>query len=112
MRKLKTSDSPAFCRCLKKIGFKDQIESIAKDANKMQDVWEKGFDLIWGIFDLATEAEGEQALYDFFAGPFEMKPEEVADLPFDILFANLKQLAEENNLTGFFKYAAKSMKQN
>ena len=110
MRKLKTSDIPALCRCLKKLGVKEKIQTIAKDADNMQDLWDKGFDLVWGIFDLATEAEGEGALYEFLAGPFEMKPGEVADLSFDDLFANLKQLAAENNLTGFFKFAAKSMK--
>lgn len=110
MRKLKTSDIPAFCRCLKKLGFKENIQAVAKEADSAKDVWDKGFDMIWGIFDLATEAEGENALYEFLAGPFEMQPREVADLDFEILFANLKQLAEENNLTVFFKSAAKLMK--
>lgn len=110
MRKLKTSDIPAFCRCLKKLGVKDKIQTVAKEANNVQDVWDRGFELIWGIFDLATEAEGENALYEFLAGPFEMQPREVADLDFEVLFDNLKQLAEENNLNVFFKFAAKSMK--
>ena len=110
MRKLKTTDIPAFCRCLKKIGVKDQIQAISKEADSAKDMWDKGFDLIWGIFDLATEADGENALYEFLSGPFEMQPREVADLDFEILFANLKQLAEENNLTVFFKSAAKLMK--
>lgn len=110
MRKLKTTDIPAFCRCLKKIGIKDRIKQIAEESNKIQDVWDKGFDLIWGIFDVATEQAGEKYLYEFLAGPFEVTPEEVADLDLDILFANLKQMAEENNLLTFFKFAAKSMK--
>lgn len=110
MRKLKTSDIPSFCRCLKKLGVKEKIQTIAKEANNVHDLWDKGFDLIWGIFDLATEAEGEQFLYEFFAGPFEMQPKEVADLSIDALFANLKQLSEENNLTDFFKFADRSMK--
>lgn len=110
MRKLKTTDIPAFCRCLKKIGVKDQIQAISKESDSAKDIWDKGFDLLWGIFDLATEANGENALYEFLAGPFEMQPREVADLDFDILFNNLRQLAEENNLTVFFKSAAKLMK--
>lgn len=110
MRKLKTSDIPSFCRCLKKLGFKDKIQAIAKDAENARDVWDRGFDLIWGIFDLATEAEGETSLYEFLAGPFEMSAQEVADLDIEILFNNLQQLAEENNLIGFFKSAAKLMK--
>ncbi len=110
MRKLKTSDIPAFCRCLKRLGVKEKIQTIAKEADSTKDVWDRGFDMIWDIFDLATEAEGEGALYEFLAGPFEMKPQEVADLDFEVLFANLKRMAEENNLTGFFKSAAGLMK--
>ena len=110
MRKLKTTDIPSFCRCIKKLGLKEKFYNIAKEADSVKDLWEKGFALIWDIFDAATEAEGENALYDFLAGPFEMSAQNVADLDLDILFNNLKQLAEENNLIVFFKSAAKLMK--
>lgn len=110
MRKLKTSDIPVFCRCIKKLGIKDKIQTLAKEANSVDDLWDRGFDFVWDIFDRATEAEGENVLYEFLAGPFEMKPKEVEDLDIGVLFDNLKQLAEENNLTVFFKFAAKSMK--
>lgn len=112
MRKLKTRDIPAFCRCLKKIGVKDQLQALAKEADNTQDIWDRGFDLIWNVFDLATEAGGEQALYDFFAGPFEMTAQEVADLDIATLGANLKQMVAENDLTTFFKFAAESMKRS
>ena len=110
MRKLKTSDVLSFCRCLKKLGVKEKIQNIAKEADRAKDVWDRGFDMIWSIFDLATEAEGENALYEFLSGPFEMSAKEVADLDLETLFDNLKQLAAENNLTAFFKSAASSMK--
>ena len=110
MRKLKTSDIPVLCRCLKRLGVKEQFKTIAKESNGLKDAWDKGFDLIWSIFDAATEQSGENLIYEFLAGPFEMQEQEVADLDFDILSANLKQLAEENNLMAFFKFAAKSMK--
>lgn len=110
MRKLKTRDIPAFCRCLKKLGIKDKFQKIAQEADTAAEAWGKGFDLIWDIFDSATEESGESVLYEFLAGPFEMTPEEVADLDFDVLGDSLKQLARDNNLIGFFKSAAKSMK--
>ena len=110
MRKLKTSDIPAFCRVIKKLGIKEKFQAVAKEADTMSDVWDKGFYLVWDIFDAATEQEGEQILYSFLAGPFELSPQEVADLDIEKLFANLQQLAEENNLIGFFKSAAKLMK--
>lgn len=110
MRKLKTSDIPVLCRCMKKIGVKEQFRAVAAEANSARDVWDRGFDLIWGLFDAATEEAGESALYEFLAGPFEMTPAELADLDLDKLLDGLQQIAKENNLLVFFKSAAKLMK--
>lgn len=110
MRKLKTCDIPVLCRCVKKLGLKEQIRTIAQDSDTAKDVWDKGFDFIWGLFDLATEQVGETCIYEFLAGPFEMTPAEVRNLDIDILLANIQQLIAENNLSAFFKFAAQSMK--
>ncbi len=110
MRKLKTRDIPAFCRVLKQLKMQERIRAVAQEADSAQDIWNQGFDLIWGIFDAATESAGETILYNFFAGPFEMTPEKFADLDMADLLNGLHQMAEENNLIAFFKSAAKSMK--
>lgn len=110
MRKLKTSDVPVLCRCLKKLGIKEKFKTIAWESNTVKEAWDKGFDLIWDLFDVATEPAGEGAIYEFLAGPFEMTPDEVRDLDMDVLLDNLQHLATENNLVVFFKLAAKSMK--
>lgn len=110
MRKLRTSDIPALCRGLKKLGLKDKIKSLAQQASSMADAWDKGFEIIWELFDTATEVGGEAVIYEFLAGPFEMTPEEVETLDLDVLISNCKQLAAENNLGAFFKSAAQSMK--
>ena len=105
MRKLKTADIPAFCRCIKKLGAKDLVMSIAQKANTAKDVWSVGFDALWDLFDLATEQKGEAVIYEFLAGPFEMTAEEVADLDLYVTMENLRQMAAENNLFSFFKSA-------
>ena len=110
MRKLKTRDVPAFCRCLKRMGAKDKFKEIAMESNTLKDVESRGFDLIWDLFDLATEQEGESCIYEFLAGPFEMSPEDVRDLDMDVLIENIQQLIRDNNLVAFFKFAAVSMK--
>lgn len=110
MRKLKTRDVPALCRCLKKLGLKEDFRKIAAETDDEKTVWDKGFDLIWGLFDKATEGDGEGALYEFLAGPFEMTPAEVEDLDLSEMISGIKQLAAENNLGDFFKFAARSMK--
>lgn len=110
MRKLKTADIPVLCRCVKRLGMKDKIREIAQAADTVQDIWSFGFDFVWDLFDIATEKEGETALYEFLSGPFEMTPKEVSELDLDVLMDNVRQLVQENNLTGFFKFAAASMK--
>ena len=110
MRKLKTSDVPSLCRSLKKLGLKEKFKKLAQEVNTAEEAWSRGFDIIWELFDTATEVGGEGAIYEFLAGPFEMTPEEVADLDLDILIENCQTLARENNLGAFFKSAAKLMK--
>lgn len=109
MRKLKTTDIPSLCRTVKKLGLREKFQAIAREANTGRDVVDRGFDLVWDLFDAATEVNGEMAIYEFLAGPFEMAPEEVRDLDLDILFSNFQQMAVENNLTVFFKSAARLM---
>lgn len=109
MRKLITRDVPAFCRLLKKTGLKEELRSIVKGA-RGRDVEDIGYDVIWKILDVITEAEGEKELYGFLAGPFEMQPDEVASLELPEFVERMKQLFEENDLTDFFKYAAALMR--
>lgn len=110
MRKLKTTDIPSLCRSLKKLGLKEKFKTLAQEAGNVKEAWDRGFEIIWELFDTATEVNGETAIYEFLAGPFEMTPEEVADLDVDVLLSNCQQLAAENNLGTFFKSAAKLMK--
>lgn len=110
MRKLKTSDVPVLSRCLKRLGLKEQFRDLALKSGESTDRWADGFDLVWNLFDKATETAGESAIYEFLAGPFEMTPEEVADLDLDVLIENLKKLVTENNLGTFFNIAARLMK--
>lgn len=106
MRKLETSDVFAACRCLKAIGVKEKIKEMAERANSISDVWGNGFDLLWDIFDAATEADGEDKIYRFLAGPLEMPADEVRHMPVAMLFESMKTLAAENDLLRFFKSAA------
>lgn len=107
MRKLKTRDIPAACRCIKRLGVKDELLEVAQNADSVKDAWSRGFEFIWRIFDLATEREGETEIYTFLAGPFELTPEEVGDMDMADLIAALKQLAAENDLKSFFDSVAK-----
>jgi len=102
MRKLKTKDIPAFCRCIKDIGIKDEIKKIANDSDTAGDAFSKGFELIYNIFDLATEKDGERILFDFLADIYECSPVELSNMDISEFLAGLEQIAKENNLRDFF----------
>lgn len=106
MRKLKTTDAIAFCRCIKRVGLKERIREITANADNVQDVVDQGFEILWSVLEAAAEPEGEASIYEFLSGPFEMTPKQVGNLDLDVLIANLRQLAADNNLAGFFKSAA------
>lgn len=86
------------------------IKTLAQQADSAKDIWALGFDALWDLFDLATEKGGETAIYEFLAGPFEMTAKQVADLELETLIENIKQMAAENNLAGFFKSATALMR--
>lgn len=50
-------------------------------------------------------------IYEFLAAPFEKTPEEVRDMEIAELFAEIKQLAQENDIGGFFHSVGALMKQ-
>lgn len=110
MRKLLTKDVFAFARCIKKIGANEVTKKAMDGAAEGGGAAEVGKEVIFSLLDAAIETSGEAVLYEFFAGPFEMEPGEVAELPLDQLMVMLSQLAKENDLSGFFSAAVKLMK--
>ena len=110
MRKLETSDVFAACRLLKKLGLKEKFKAIAEEANTTKDIFDKGYDLMWDLFDTSFKAPADTEIYTFLAGPLEMTPEEVKHLHLDKLLESLQQMAVDNNLVGFFKSAARLMR--
>ena len=110
MRKLETRDVFDACRLVKKLGLKEKFKAVAEEASNAQDVFDKGYDLIWDLFDTATEQKSEAEIYAFLAGPLEMTPEEVSRLHLDSLMDCLQQMAAENDLARFFKSAARLMR--
>ena len=104
MRKLKTSDIFAFSRCLTTIGVKEEISKIAEGYKKGGNIEQLGIDILYRIFELAGEKKAEQAIYDFLSQPFEISPDQVAELPIDMLFEKIQELVSDGKtLASFFK---------
>ena len=107
MRKLNMGDIFEFAKVLRKIDLKEDIKKIAKDADNAADVWSKGFDLIWVLFEKACDNGVEQLLFKFFAGPFQCKWEEVRDMGPLEFAEGLKEIADADGWRVFFQSVAK-----
>ena len=110
MRKLKTADVPEFCRVVKALGIKEFLRDVAQKADTGEDLWNSGFEILWGLFDIITENGAEQRLYEFLSRPLEMTAEAIANMDLTDFAAAMKRLAEENDLISFFKLAVGAMK--
>lgn len=51
---------------------------------------------------LETEARVEGRVYEFLAGPFEMPPADVQNMPLPDFVENVTRLTKENDLSSFF----------
>lgn len=103
MRKLKGSDLFNTLRLIKKAQMKDELLPVIKQLTSggmsAEDI---GITGILTIIEILTEKKAEQGIWEMLAGPFEMKPEEVADLDLLDLAEKMEQLAKENDLKRFF----------
>lgn len=117
MRKLKTSDIFAACRLITNIGVREKIREVAKQAEEnkgkkgKKDKFDMGFDLLFGIFEKATEENSEEEIYKFIADLFECEWETVRDMDPIELFDKLEEVAELEKWKNFFERVAKLMKQ-
>ena len=114
MRNLKTSDIFSMCRLLNKIGVREEIREVAKQAeeSKTKKVrFDMGFDLIFGVIEKATQENAEKEIYIFIADLLECSWEEVRDMDPITLFDRLEEVANVEMWKNFFKRVAALMKQ-
>lgn len=104
MRKLKTADIFSFARVIKASGIReDVVDYLQKiSAQEDADIEKVGINTILMIIEALSEHKAETAIYVALGPIFEKTPKEVEDMPPAELFALLKQLAEENDLSSFF----------
>ena len=121
MRKLIASDVFAALRVVSAIEKKQGIETTIKDLVKNAENETKadgddktakernddfivrvGVSGVFKIIEIATEARVEGRVYEFLAGPFEMTPADVQNMPLPDFVENVTRLTKENNLSSFF----------
>ena len=121
MRKLIASDIFAALRVVSAIEKKQGIETTIKDLVKNAEKETKddgddktakernddfivrvGVSGVFKIIEIATEARVEDRVYEFLAGPFEMTPADVQNMPLPDFVENVTRLTKENDLSSFF----------
>lgn len=121
MRKLIASDVFAALRVVSAIEKKQGIETTIKDLVKNAENETKadgddktagernddfivrvGVSGVFKIIEIATEARVEGRVYEFLAGPFEMAPADVQNMPLPNFVENVTRLTKENDLSSFF----------
>lgn len=121
MRKLIASDVFAALRVVSAIEKKQGIETTIKDIVKNAENETKadgddktakernddfivrvGVSGVFKIIEIATEARVEGRVYEFLAGPFEMTPADVQNMPLPDFVENVTRLTKENDLSSFF----------
>lgn len=121
MRKLIASDVFAALRVVSAIEKKQDIETTIKDLVKNAENETKadgddktakernddfivrvGVSGVFKIIEITTEARVEGRVYEFLAGPFEMTPADVQNMPLPDFVENVTRLTKENDLSSFF----------
>lgn len=77
MRNLQAHDIFAAARVIKAIGVKDELKEICQKSNNISDVWGRGYDFIYTIFEKAVEERAEDLIFEFLAGVMEKPVEEI-----------------------------------
>lgn len=106
MRKLQTHDIFAFGRVIKEIGIKEEVKCICMKANTIGDLYESGFELIFGIFEKCTSEEAENALIKFFADILEEDPQAVKECDPVEFMDKIFEVAEPEKWKAFFTRVA------
>lgn len=103
MRKLNTRDCFKMFRIIKQTGLKNEVQSLLAEAKGQVNAQKFGIRVMFTLFDSMADPKVEEALYDLLN---DVTGEDVSSKGIDELTGILKRIAEENNLTSFFKQAA------
>lgn len=106
MRKISTEDVFKCARLIKDANLKEDIKkAMANGKKEGADVEEIGMDIVFSILDACANVKIEEKFYDLLSGICEKKSDEIKKQSLEATIAEVKKIAEENNLLNFFKSA-------
>lgn len=117
MRRLKTSDVFAFCRICSEAHVRDEVKAIAAVVQKEgaeADATAVGYDLILSVVEHLGAKGAEHMIYEFFAGVWEMDPDDIANMELSELSDTIKRWGSEyvdkETLKAFFGSLSRLMR--
>lgn len=115
MRNLETRDIFSAVRLLNKIGVREEIKEVARQAEESKTNlirFDMGFDLMMGIIEKAASENAEEEIYKFIADLFECEPDEVRKMHPITLMKKFEEVANFEEWKNFFDYVKRLMKRN
>lgn len=109
-KKLTLPDSFALARIIKKAELKPLFEEVSTHVVDGHIDNDKAISFLSDVIIQISDEQIEKDFYQFLAGVFNLKVEEVIELGFDELVDNFKEVAKENNLVNFISGVRKLMK--
>lgn len=110
MTNIKTKHLFKALRIVKEIGLKEEMKQICRKADDVKDVWARGYDLIYMIFEKAVEEKSEQKIYELLADIKETTPEDIANGDAIELIEEFTNGEDAEIWRNFFMQLAKLMK--
>lgn len=107
MRNLNFGDVFQLARLIKKLKIKDELKDISSNITEESNKMEIGIDLMYTIFDKATEKQAEQDIYKFLSRPFEVKPEEIEKMDLFEVVEKFSKVANLEEWKSFLNQAVK-----
>lgn len=109
MRKINTGDVVKCARILKYSGMREKLIDLFKQGQGIQatdinapEVQEFGVKVIFEIIELLAEQRAEREIYELLAGILEKTPEQIEAQEITQTITDIKAIARENDLKGFF----------
>ncbi|MDK0978042.1 hypothetical protein P5F73_00690 [Clostridium perfringens] len=107
MRNLNFGDAFQLARVIKKLNLKDELKEIYSGVTEESNEQEIGVDLIYTIFDKATEKQAEQEIYKFLSRPFQIDSKEVENMDLLDVIERFSKLANIEGWKSFLKQVVK-----
>lgn len=110
MRGLNTQDIFKASRLVTSLDLKDEFKKIADNATDKSDTDALGYEMFFTILNKCSDENTEKKVYEFLAGPLEIKQEEVATMDIFLLAEKVLEVASIDKWKLFFNKASQLMK--